>query len=82
LVRKRRCTVTIDCVRAFWSTHDAFCARVAIFTQPAPLAAIDVISNRGTYKLGEFLRLSVGHMLSSFAPFKCTDICNVSENYE
>jgi hypothetical protein len=42
LVRKRRCTVTIDYVQAYSSTQSAFSARVAIFTQPAPLAATDV----------------------------------------
>jgi hypothetical protein len=42
LVRKCRCTVTIDCVRAYSSTQHTFSARVAIFTQPAPLAATDV----------------------------------------
>jgi hypothetical protein len=42
LVRKRRCTVTIDCVWAYSSTKNAFSARVAIFTQHAPLAASDI----------------------------------------
>jgi hypothetical protein len=42
LVRKRRCTVTIACVREYSSTQNSFSARVAIFTQPALLAATDV----------------------------------------
>jgi hypothetical protein len=42
LVLKRRCIVLIDCFRAYWNTKNAFSARVAIFTQPAPLAATDV----------------------------------------
>jgi hypothetical protein len=42
LVRKRRCIVTIDYVRSYSSMQNAFSARVAIFTQPAPLAATDV----------------------------------------
>jgi hypothetical protein len=41
-VRKRRCTVTIVCLRACSSTQNAFSARVAILTHPAPLAATDV----------------------------------------
>jgi hypothetical protein len=39
MVQNRRCTVTIDYVRTYSSTQNAFSARVAIFTQPAPLAA-------------------------------------------
>jgi hypothetical protein len=46
LVRKRRCTVTIDSVRVYSSTQNAFSARVAIFTQPAPLSATDVTKHR------------------------------------
>jgi hypothetical protein len=42
LVRKRSCAVTINCVRAYSSTQNVFFVRVAIFTQPAPLAATDV----------------------------------------
>jgi hypothetical protein len=42
LVRKRRFTITINCVQAYSSTQNAFSARVTIFTQPAPLAATDV----------------------------------------
>jgi hypothetical protein len=45
LVRKRRCSATIDYVREYWSTQTAFSARVAILTQPAPLAATDVTKN-------------------------------------
>jgi hypothetical protein len=37
--------VTIDCVQAYSRMQNAFSARVAIFTQPAPLAAIDVIKH-------------------------------------
>jgi hypothetical protein len=75
LVRKRRCTATIDFVRAYSSTRNAFFASVAIFTQPAPLAATDVTKHprHVQNKLGEFLFLSVCRMLPSFAPFKCTD---------
>jgi hypothetical protein len=42
LVRKRRCSFTINCVRAYSSTQNAFPTCVAIFTQPEPLAATDV----------------------------------------
>jgi hypothetical protein len=42
LGRKRRCTFMMNCVWAFSSMQNAFSARVAIFTQPAPLAATDV----------------------------------------
>jgi hypothetical protein len=84
LVRKRRCTVTIDCFRAHSSTQNAFSARVAIFTQPAPLAATDVTKHpRQVQTLREFLFLPLCRMLPSLAPFKCTVFfCNVSGNYE
>jgi hypothetical protein len=39
LVRKLRCTATIDCVRAYSSAQKAFTTPVvAIFSQPAPVA--------------------------------------------
>jgi hypothetical protein len=56
LVRKGRYIVTIECVGAYWRTQNVFSARVAIFAQPASLAAADVtkhtrqVQTRGKYK--------------------------------
>jgi hypothetical protein len=84
LVRKRRCTITIDCVRVYSSTQNAFSARVAIFTQPALLAAIDVTKHPR----------HVQRNMESFSFYRCVAcyhslrhssvpiFCNVSGNYE
>jgi hypothetical protein len=82
LVRKRRFTVTIDCVRANSSTQNAFSARVAIFTQPAPLAATDVIKHLLQINLDSF---SFYRYFACYHPLRHSNVpifCNVSGNYE
>jgi hypothetical protein len=76
--------VTIDCVQAYSSTQNAFSARVAIFTQPAPLAATDVTKHprHVQNKLGEF---SFYRYVACYHPLRHSSVpifCNVPGNYE
>jgi hypothetical protein len=84
LARNRRCAVTIDCVRAYSNTQNAFSARVAIFTQPAPLAATDVTKHsrhvqKNLESFSFYRYVACYHLLRhSIVPI----FCNVSGNYE
>jgi hypothetical protein len=71
-VRKRRCTVTIDCFRAYSSTQSVFSARVAIFTQPASLEATDVTKHPRQVQTN-LESFSFYRILTILSPFKCTD---------
>jgi hypothetical protein len=83
LVRKRRCTVTIDYVGAYSSTQNAFSARVAIFTQPAPLVATDVTKRPRhvqTWRVSLSIGMSRVTMIGAIQVYRF--FCSVSENYE
>jgi hypothetical protein len=72
LARKRRCNVTIDCLQAHSQKQNTFSARVAIFTQPAPLVATDVTKHPRHVQTNKVF-LSACLLLPSFAPFKRPD---------
>jgi hypothetical protein len=84
LVRKRRCAVTTDCVRAHSSTQNAFSARVAIFTQPAPLACTDVTTHQRHVQTN-LESFSFYRYVACYHPLRHSSVpifCNVSGNYE
>jgi hypothetical protein len=78
LVRKRRCTVTIDCVRANSSTQNAFSA------QYTPLAATDV-TKHSRHVQTNFESFSFYRYVACYHPLRHSSVpvfCNVSGNYE
>jgi hypothetical protein len=84
LVRKRRCTVKVDSVRAYSSTRNAFSAHFPVFTQPAPLAAT-YITKHPWHVQKNLESFSFSRYVACYHPLRHSSVpffCIGSGNYE